>query len=81
MSEIWKEKNNVLTRSFGFTDFNEALDFVNKVGVIAENMQHHPDIYLHSYNQVQISLTTHDQGKITDKDYKVAEMIDKLLNV
>ena len=75
----WKEQNNVLVRDFKFKDFNEAIDFVNKVSVIAENMQHHPDIFIYSYNRVKISLTTHDQGKVTDKDTKVAEMIDKLL--
>ena len=77
----WKEKDNALVGEFGFKDFNEALEFVNKVGVIAENMQHHPDIYLHSYNKVNITLTTHDQGKVTEKDHNVADMIDRLLKV
>jgi len=79
MSNQWTEENNVLSREFQFKDFNEALDFANKVGVIAENMQHHPDIFLHSYNRVRVYLTTHDQGQVTEKDHNAADMIDKLL--
>ena len=75
----WNTANNTLSKRFSFKNFKEALDFVNKVGVLAENMQHHPDISLHDYKYVTISSTTHDAGGITDKDKQLTEMIDRLL--
>jgi 4a-hydroxytetrahydrobiopterin dehydratase len=74
----WKEKNNTIHKTFKFHDFEKALNFVNAVGTLAEQRQHHPDIYIHDYNQVDILLTTHDEGKVTDKDYSMAESIDKI---
>ena len=74
----WKEEKNKIHKTFKFNDFKEALNFVNEVGALAEQNQHHPDIYIHDYNQVDISLTTHDEGKVTDKDYSLAERIDKI---
>lgn len=73
----WNENKNRLLRSFEFKNFQEALAFVNLVGVIADDIQHHPDIRIFNYKQVEISITTHDAGnKITDKDYTLAERID-----
>ena len=75
----WQIKENKLERNFEFKDFNEALNFVNKVGELAEEDQHHPDILLHSYNKVHITLTTHDKGsKVTEKDLKLAKKIDEI---
>lgn len=74
----WKENQQEITKTFSFKDFVQAIDFVNKVKDVAERHQHHPDIYIHSYNKVKISLTTHSEGRVTDKDYKVAEELDKL---
>lgn len=74
----WKEKNNAIHKTFEFEDFRKALNFVNKVGDIAERSQHHPDISIHDYNQVDITLTTHDKGEVTDKDHLMADGIDKI---
>ena len=74
----WKESQQEITKTFNFKDFVEAIDFVNKVRDIAERHQHHPDIFIHSYNKVKISLTTHSEGRVTDKDYTVADEVDKL---
>ena len=75
---MWKEKNGYLEKEFVFDDFVEALAFVFKVGVLAEKLAHHPDITI-VYNKVLIRTTTHDEGnKITEKDRKLAEMIDKV---
>lgn len=74
----WKETQQEITKTFSLKDFVEAVDFVNKVKDVAEEHQHHPDIYIHSYNKVRITLTTHSEGRVTEKDYKVAEEIDKL---
>ena len=76
--ENWKESNQEITKTFNFKDFVQAVLFVNNVKNIAEKFQHHPDLYIHSYNKVKVTLTTHSEGRVTDKDYKVAQEIDKL---
>lgn len=72
----WDEKNYKLTRTFHFDDFVKAMDFVNRVAQLAEEKQHHPDIFI-SYSKVTLMLSTHDAGhKVTDKDREMAEKID-----
>ncbi len=79
MNTAWIETEGVLTKTFAFADFREALAFVNSVGVIAEKLKHHPDIAIKNYNTVTISTTTHDQGNtVTKKDYELAEYIDHI---
>ena len=78
MTNNWQQNNNFLTKEFKFKNFSEALAFVNKVGEIAEEMDHHPNIFLHSYKFVVISTTTHSKGKVTDSDHRLAEKIDKI---
>lgn len=58
-------------------DFQGALSFVNYVGDIAEEEGHHPDILIHSYNKVQISLSTHAIGGLSENDFIVAAKIDE----
>ena len=74
---MWKEEDKSIKKEFNFPDFKEALDFVNKVGELAEAANHHPDINL-TWGKVHISLTTHDEGGVTDKDKQLAEKIDEL---
>lgn len=75
----WKEENNSLTRSFKFKDFVQAWSFMTKVAMIAEKMNHHPE-WNNVYNQVNITLTTHDKGNtITEKDRELAKKIDEIL--
>lgn len=79
---MWKTESDRLTRTFEFNNFTEALQFVNKIGEIAENKKHHPDILLRDYKFVDISLTTHDEGyKITEKDVELAKLIDALYSL
>lgn len=73
----WKTDGKEITRTFQFSDFIAAIDFVNKLVEPAETAGHHPDIAI-SYNKVTISLTTHDAGGITDKDFALAETISQL---
>lgn len=74
----WKTVNNHhLARTFKFPDFQRALDFVNRVGAIAEQHGHHPDIHL-TWGRVNVETWTHDAGGITEKDHKLAAAIDKL---
>ena len=74
----WSFENNQIHSDFQFKDFKEALNFVNKVGDEAEKMNHHPDIFLHSWNKVKITVSTHSEGGVTEKDFKLAAIIDKL---
>ena len=74
----WNKETEKITKEFTFNNFKEALGFVNQVGELAEGMDHHPDILIHSYKKVSISLTSHSEGKITDKDHKLASKIDAL---
>mgnify|MGYP001139952070 CR=1 FL=1 len=79
MSE-WKETNDRLTRKFEFNDFSEAFAFMTRVAIEAERLGHHPD-WNNVYNKVEINLSTHDAGdKVTEKDRKLAERIDQLLD-
>ena len=74
----WSFDNNQIHSDFQFKDFKKALNFVNKVGDEAEKMNHHPDIFLHSWNKVKITVSTHSEGGVTEKDFKLAAIIDKL---
>lgn len=60
-------------------DFKEALNFVNKVGALAEQEGHHPDISIFEWNKVRILLTTHAIGGLSDNDFILASKIDELL--
>ncbi len=73
---MWKEEDNKLKKEFVFKDFKEAFQFMTKVGIVAEEMNHHPE-WKNIYNKVFIELSTHDAGNIiTDKDRKLASAID-----
>jgi 4a-hydroxytetrahydrobiopterin dehydratase len=74
----WILEENQIAKQFQFKDFAEALSFVNKVGAEAENMDHHPDIFIHSWNKVKITISTHSEGGITKKDFELAEKIEGL---
>ena len=75
---MWVEKNNKLTRTFKFTDFQEAFAFMTRVAFLAEKFDHHPN-WSNVYNTVKIELTTHDKGNtVTEKDRKLAEAIDQI---
>jgi 4a-hydroxytetrahydrobiopterin dehydratase len=74
----WRLENGALARSFSFTDFREAMSFVNSVAAVAERAGHHPDIDIR-YNKVQLALSSHDAGGITDKDFSLAAEIGKIL--
>ena len=73
----WNEIDNTITKSFEFNSYLDGIDFVNAVANVAEQENHHPDISI-GYCKVTISLTTHDSGTITEKDYKLAKLIDDL---
>ena len=69
--------DNKIQREFNFKDFLSAFNFIKEIADLAENLNHHPDIF-NSYNKVIISLTTHDLGGVSKKDFKLAMEIDNL---
>ena len=73
----WNEKDNTITKTFEFGSYLDGIDFVNEVANLSEQENHHPDITV-GYCKVTISLTTHDAGSLTEKDYKLAKLIDDL---
>ncbi len=74
----WVELNGQIQRTFEFEDFVGAMKFVNQVADYAERAQHHPDILVR-YNKVTLSVSTHDAGGITHKDFDLADATDKLV--
>lgn len=76
---MWQETNNKLYKKFQFNNFSEAFAFMTRVAMEAEKMDHHP-LWTNVYNTVEIWLSTHSAGDVvTDKDRKLASVIDKLL--
>jgi 4a-hydroxytetrahydrobiopterin dehydratase len=67
-----------ITRAFKFPDFKKALDFVNRVGAIAEEQGHHPDILL-TWGKAEITIWTHSVNGLTESDFILAAKIDQLI--
>lgn len=74
----WRFKENAIEKDFVFKNFSQALGFIVQVGVLAEKMNHHPEL-LNVYNKVNIRLNTHDSGGVTAKDFELATEIENLL--
>lgn len=76
----WKlaEKRDAIQRSFKFKNFNEAWGFMNRVALLAEKDDHHPE-WFNVYNRVDILLTTHDCDGLSTRDVKLAKAIDKIV--
>ena len=70
-------KGKIIERSFTLKNFVTALAFLNKVGELAEAADHHPDILIHNWNKVKISLSTHSAGGLTAKDFSLAGQVDE----
>jgi len=71
----WKRQSNRLLKDFQFPSFRDSIVFVNRVATLADEVNHHPDIDVR-YDQVRLTLSTHDAGGITEKDLELAEQID-----
>jgi 4a-hydroxytetrahydrobiopterin dehydratase len=72
------EGRDAIRRSFKFKNFSEAWGFMNRVALLAETQDHHPE-WSNVYNRVEILLTTHDCDGLSERDLKLARAIDKLL--
>ena len=77
----WSYHENSLIREFSALNFSSALSFVVQIGIEAEKLEHHPDILLHSWNKILVKLSTHSEGRVSEKDFLLAEAINKLVRV
>jgi 4a-hydroxytetrahydrobiopterin dehydratase len=73
----WQQNGQAIERGFRFTNFVKAMEFVNQIAEAAEAVNHHPDILI-SYNNVKLTLVSHDSGGVTQRDIKMAARINEL---
>jgi 4a-hydroxytetrahydrobiopterin dehydratase len=71
----WSRAGDTITRTFTFVGFPQAVDFVQRLVEPAESLNHHPDVDLR-YNRVIVTLSTHDQGGLTELDFTLAGLVD-----
>jgi 4a-hydroxytetrahydrobiopterin dehydratase len=74
----WTAADGRLTREFRLRDFRQALAFVNRVGELAERENHHPDISIHGWNRVTLTLSTHSVGGLSENDFILAAKVNRL---
>ncbi len=72
----WHLSEGQIVRDFHFENFKVAIAFVNRVADLVEWANHHPDLLVHKYNRVRISLSTHEAGGLTEKDFELAKQIN-----
>ena len=73
----WTGGDDFITKVFRFDDFNAAWAFMSRVALLAEKLDHHPE-WFNVYNRVDVTLTTHDAGGVTEKDVKMAEFMQSI---
>jgi 4a-hydroxytetrahydrobiopterin dehydratase len=74
----WRRDGDTIVRDLQFDDFAGAMGFVNEVAGAAEAANHHPDILVHGWNKVRLTVTNHSAGGLTDADFDLAQAIDAL---
>ena len=77
LDDAWEKYGNTLRREWKFDDFSGAVDFVNRLTPIANEANHHPDVFI-SWGLARVSLITHSEHGITEKDFEVAKQLDEL---
>ena len=77
LGEGWERYGNSLRREFKFKDFSGAVDFVNRLTPVANEMNHHPDVFI-SWGLARVSLITHSEHGITENDFALAKKLDEL---
>ncbi len=74
----WLREGEQIVREWTFEDFAAAIAFVNRVAEAAEAANHHPDILVHGWNKVRLSVTNHSAGGLTNADFELAKQVDGL---
>jgi 4a-hydroxytetrahydrobiopterin dehydratase len=72
----WRHEGETLVRDRRFADFAAAIAFVERVAEVAEASNHHPDILVHGWNKVRLTLSTHSEGGVTAADLALAQRLD-----
>lgn len=72
----WRRDGDTIVRDFELADFVAAIELVQRVALLAEDANHHPDILVHGWNKVRLTLSTHSEGGLTEADFALAERID-----
>lgn len=75
---LWEIKDNTIVREIVTVNFTVAVGVVNSIAIIAEILDHHPDILLYAWNKIRVISCTHDKGGITSLDFELAKKIDSL---
>ncbi|MEE9194087.1 MAG: 4a-hydroxytetrahydrobiopterin dehydratase [Thermodesulfobacteriota bacterium] len=75
----WERAGNEIVKSFKFANFIASIGFVNKIAILSEKADHHPDILI-QYSNVKITLSTHSEGGLTEKDFNLAGEIEGAFN-
>ncbi|MEK6575803.1 MAG: 4a-hydroxytetrahydrobiopterin dehydratase [Chloroflexota bacterium] len=80
LSELpgWEVREGLLTKTFVARSFAHGVLFISAIAQLAEAANHHPDLSLHGYKNVTVSLSTHSEGGITEKDFNLAAQIEQL---
>ena len=73
----WRQEGRRILQDYAFSSFKEAMAFVNRVAEVADEIDHHPDITI-NYTSVRLSITTHSEGGLTRRDFRLAGRIDGL---
>ena len=73
----WRREGETIVRDYSLADFVSAIELVDRVADEAEAANHHPDILVHGWNNVRLTLSTHSAGGLTDADFALAERIDQ----
>ena len=75
---MWRRDGATIVREMPCSDFAAAIGVVNAIALLAEKLDHHPDILVYGWNKVRVTLSTHDQGGLTVLDFQLAKQIDAL---
>jgi 4a-hydroxytetrahydrobiopterin dehydratase len=74
----WRRDGDEIVRDLSFDDFAAAIAFVDRVAAAAESANHHPDILVHGWNKLRLTLSTHSEGGLTESDFALAASVDAL---
>ncbi len=77
LGDDWEKYGNSLRREYKFDDFTGAVEFINRLTPVANEMNHHPDVFL-TWGRVRVSLISHSEHGITEKDFELAKKLDEL---
>lgn len=75
---LWNRDGATIIKEVVCSNFPSAIGLVNSIALIAEKLDHHPDLLIYGWNKLRITLSTHDRGGLTELDFKLAKLIDDL---